>query len=760
MDLVLDGKPRAEVVVAAQAPSIVRYAAGELQHYVERMSGAKLPVVTQPTPGTGHVFVGESPFTVELGLRIDGLKPDGYRVVCRDTWLALVGRDYRGKPWNSGAHPFRTAQTYNRELGLWAFGEAGSLFAVYDFLRSQGVRWYMPGDLGEVVPRRPTVAAASGERQVEPHYVYRNPYFCDFPRSASNARWFRRLGCGGPAPVFANHTMQRVLAGQAETHPQWFALFDGRRHLSKRGKYGYPPCLNGPGYADALVQWARRYFDSKPQEAMCAIMPPDSFRACECPACAAQLTPERGREGEHSDYVWRVVDYVARQVSQSHPGKKISCCAYARYLLPPARIERLSDNIVVVLCQSRAHMFDRAYRDKILDVRRQWKQKLPGGEFYVWEYYLANRYRLLYGLPAVFTGLIAEDLPSLRDFAQGEFVECNKGSNRCLADPLLNNLNIYLTTRLYWDPNADVAALAAEYYRLFFGPAAGAMQEFYQEAERIWMRPVPPKRRNHGGIKNLVKEHDVRRLFAILERARSEAKASPYRDRVELMIKDCAPLQSLYGRPPEGRPWLEVASIGKTPVAIDGKLDEPFWAGQPVHVLRHNRTGGPAHQPTRFRIVRSNTDLIIGVECDDPNVAQVPMKPRKPDSPALWEDDVVEVFLATPVNDCFQWGFNARGAWCDVNWADADGFAEGVTWNSGHRVAAAVHESGWTVEVAIPRRAIDPRGALRPTRQRPWRFNLYRTWQTPGGAMIYAGWSPTLKDRFRDSYMFGLLAFR
>ena len=760
--VVRDGKPLAEIVIAADAPSIVKYAADELQTYVKKMSGAELPVVTKPSAGRVPVYLGESPFVSKLGIRADDLRTDGFRVVARDGWVALVGRDFKGEPWSSGAHPFRRSETYNAELGLWAFGEAGSLFAVYELLYDQGVRWYAPGEIGEVVPKRTTILIAEGTKKVEPNYRYRYLYFVNFPRSKRDARWFRRIRCGGAAPVYANHSLQRVLNEErTKTNPDWFAMYDGKRLLKPKYTYGYMPCLQGEGFLEAVVERTRKYFDKKPREEVCAVMPPDSFRPCTCPKCKPLLTPERGeRIGVASDYVWDFVNRVAREIKKSHPGKKVSCCAYSRYLLPPNRIKRMSDNVVVVICQSRGHMFDAEYLKMIREVREGWAKILPGREFYLWEYYLTNRYRRMHGLPGFYTRLIKEDLKSLKNFAQGEFVECNRGPNKNLADVMLNNLNIYLTARLYWDPDLDAEALKEEYYRLFFGPAGATMKRFYEESERIWMRPLNLKKRYHAGMRALVKEEDVKRLFTLLDAARAQAEEGIYGERVAFMMKDCGPLKSLYGAPPKGRPVVELPSIRERgDYVIDGKLDEPFWKGLKVYTLRENRTGGKPFEPTRFRILRSNTEILIGIECDQKDMKQDWAKPKKRDVKEIWKKDVVEIFLATPVNDCYQIGVNPLGAWCDINWDGTDGFSEAVKWNANLRVAAARTPSGWTVEMALPRLSFDKRRALRPDARRPWRFNLCRTWRRKGTVRL-AAFSPTRSKHFRDSFMFGLLIFK
>jgi len=757
--LVVDGKPNAQIVIADDAPSIVKYAAGELALYVKKMSGAKLPVVNAPKAGVNSIYVGESAFTKKLHIKTADLRTDGFRVLTGDGYLALVGRDFRGKPWNSGAHPFRRSETYNAQLDLWAFGEAGSLFAVYEFLYDQGVRFYAPGELGTVVPERSTLTADYAMRQVEPNYRYRYLYFVNFPRSASHARWFRRIRCGGAAPVYANHSLSRILSKKrTRTNPDWFAMYDGKRLLEPKYTYGYVPCLKGEGFFEAVVGRTRKYFDRKPEEEVCAVMPPDSFRPCTCPKCEPLLTPERGKEGMGSDYVWDFVNRVALEIKKSHPGKKVSCCAYSRYQLPPARIKKMSDNVVVVICQNRSAMFDKEYRKKILEVRKGWAEILPSKEFYLWEYYLNNRYGRMHGLPGYFTALIDKDLKGLKDFAQGEFVECNRGPNKNLADILLNNINIYLTARLYWNPEADTKALLEEYCDLFFGPAAAKMKQFHAEAEKIWMRDIPFKTRRKQLIK-LVSKADVAKLFNILKTARARTPDGVYKKRIEWMMKNCEPLKSLYGEAPKGRPVVELQSIKKGDCNIDGKLNEPFWKRQKVYTLRENRKGGKPYEATSFRILRSNAEIIVGIECKQKNMNQKWLPPKTRDLKDIWKKDVLEIFIATPTNDCYQIGFNPLGAWCDINWDGADNFDEAVKWNSKMRIAATQTKTGFTIELTLPRTTFDKRRAMRPDAKHPWRFNLHRTWRV-NGKTHYASWSPTKSSHFRDRFMFGLLVFK
>lgn len=67
-DLIRTGKPLAEIVISESPARMTKLASRELQNYLERISGAKLEVVHQPSPGKMHVFVGKSTHTRALQL--------------------------------------------------------------------------------------------------------------------------------------------------------------------------------------------------------------------------------------------------------------------------------------------------------------------------------------------------------------------------------------------------------------------------------------------------------------------------------------------------------------------------------------------------------------------------------------------------------------------------------------------------------------------------------------------------------------------
>ena len=190
-----NGEPRAEIVLAEKPPRMVTLAAVELRHFVEKMSGARLPIVTKPTARARvKIHIGRSAATERLGVTDDGLRDGAYRIVSGTDWLVLIGKDVDfdvsklpwpmkrndaaratdaawGFPFASGFKGYWKPGDFDAVMtgkygedfaalwkaseggqpGFWNQDESGSMNAVYGLLRGFGVRWFMAGELGEVV---------------------------------------------------------------------------------------------------------------------------------------------------------------------------------------------------------------------------------------------------------------------------------------------------------------------------------------------------------------------------------------------------------------------------------------------------------------------------------------------------------------------------------------------------------------------------------------------------------------------------------
>jgi hypothetical protein len=345
--IVENGEPRAEIVVTERPARTTRLAAQQLQTYIEKISGARLDIVTQPSGEVPvRVFVGRSSHTGNLGITDEGLKYGAYRIVSGDNWLVLIGddRDFTPiEPWarshshwqketvhqwdrltgakwsnplasrmyrnySGNAREFDPANSVSGdEIHFWRFDRRGSLNAVYAWLRELGVRWYMPGELGEIVPRKKSMALPQIDRTVRPDFEVRSlnvtRYHC---RSPEDILWSLRLGTNR-VPSVMHHGLRHLTEreDQRAAHPEYFSLINGvRDNKSKTAN----ACLSSEGLFEENVRFVRTMFDHY-DVPIVSVMPHDGFtHICECDKCRGKATLDRGYSGWYSDYVWQYVN--------------------------------------------------------------------------------------------------------------------------------------------------------------------------------------------------------------------------------------------------------------------------------------------------------------------------------------------------------------------------------------------------------------------------------------------------------------------
>src|SRR5208283_3108951 len=111
--IVQDGQPRATIVVAKDAVGLakqkIKTAAEELQTYVQKISGAKLPIVDDAqNPAGPLILVGPTRLSDGLGITIPGgvtsaRREEGFVIACKGDRLLLAGNN--DGPYHSQATP-------------------------------------------------------------------------------------------------------------------------------------------------------------------------------------------------------------------------------------------------------------------------------------------------------------------------------------------------------------------------------------------------------------------------------------------------------------------------------------------------------------------------------------------------------------------------------------------------------------------------------------------------------------------------------
>ncbi|MCA1808201.1 MAG: DUF4838 domain-containing protein, partial [Lentisphaerae bacterium] len=759
----------AEIVIAEKPARTVRLAADDLQNYIQKMTDARLPIVTEPSgEGVVKLFVGRSLHTDKLGVTAEGLKHGAYRLVSGDDWLVFIGDDTdfvppkiwsrrggtaeehewaqqkweeaAGGPWWIPAHarlmwkqrrripatiglPDAAPSPGNKRFEMWTYDERGSYNAVAAFLRDLGVRWLLPGELGEIVPRMKSIALPRIDRTVRPDFEIR-------AFSHNMGDWTYRLGARAPYRAWTVHGVSLLQRPEIfAAHPEWFAMYGGKRDIKQF-------CYSSEELFQEMTRCVRAQFDVYDVEGV-SVMPPDAFISmCQCPLCEGKEDLERPQQGRHSDYVWGFVNRVAKEIAKTHPGKLIYCVAYNRYRLPPKNIAKLEPNVQVSLCNGRFRPNDppaaqaefRAWRESWLPLTdrplEMFENTFFGGSYY---------------MPSFAARTVGQDINDTKGVSRGEGVHLfGIRKDRSAGNNAFNAFQIYFTARMYWGgKEQDPAALLDEYCRLLYGPAGDVMKTFFNYCETNWSEMEKDKEKIDAALA----------LF-------DEAKAKVAPESVE--ARRLAPLdQFLNGLRMKSSqldqkrgvvPQLRLVGEPKD-IVIDGQLDEPFWKKiNPGSVgrLRDAQTGRWPALGTTVKTGWSDNDLYFAVRCEEvpgekPNVTAI-----KSGDMAIFYGDTVEILLETPMHSYYQIAVNPAGAVCDLD--RAEGIAE---WDSMAEVATHVADDHWTAEIRIPvtDNADDPLHQVvgrPPSISLPWFVNICRQRKRENG-VEHSALSPTGK---------------
>lgn len=790
--LVENGRPRAEIVIAATPLRTTRLAAHELQTYVEKISGARLPIVVQPSPNMPvKVYVGQSVHTEKLGVTTDGLEHGAYRIVSGDGWLVLLGDDTEFVPvepwarnngeivsgklqreWNAitgarwgapSARMYKNRLRLPGDLGmpdgvaasgeplvLWGFDERGSLNSVCGFLRKLGVRWYMPGELGEVVPSLPTIALPQIDETVRPDFPVRRFNIRFGVHGRETAMWAMRLGIRDPHGLQIAHGMTTMTDRPEilEAHPEWFALYGGKRHNQAEVKNNQL-CYSSEELFRETVRYARAQLDHYGYAAV-SVMPPDGYVAmCQCPLCEGKDTPERDHRGRLSDYVWDFVNRVAKEVGKTHPDRFISNCAYGTYTLPPLAVEKLEPNVLVCIVGGRRPTNNRPEQQaEMRRLREAWLAKTDNPIMVFENYPFTDRG---FYLPAFVPHAMGESVNATKGVSQGEDIWLSVRQDFHETAIGFNHFLVYFTARMYWGgKDQDVDAMFREYCRLFYGPAEREMLAFFQYCETHWQDIE----------KDLAKADAALELFAA-----AQAKAageSVYTRRLGLMADYLKGLRSKREQLAERRgpvPTLRLVGMARSDIVIDGKLDDAAWEQCPAAAtggLRELQTGRQPVFGTSVKAAWRGGSLYFAIRCDEragerPNIATT-----RSGDPSIWYGDLIEILLETESHSYYQIVVNPAGAVVDLDRGAPRSAWYG--WSSQAEVAAHTADDHWAVEIRMPviEDENDPLHQVigrKPTQSLPWHINICRQRIRENGAE-YSAFAPTGTASFHKPLKF------
>ena len=144
-----NGKSDYRIVLADDASPSTKHGAEELQSFLEQMTGAKLPIVSDQQPlGEREIILGDNAHLKAVGAAVDfaSLGTEGYVIRTVGERLVIAGGALRG-----------------------------TMYGVYGFLEDHlGCRWFAPGV--SRIPKSARLALGPIDDLQVPKLEYREPY--------------------------------------------------------------------------------------------------------------------------------------------------------------------------------------------------------------------------------------------------------------------------------------------------------------------------------------------------------------------------------------------------------------------------------------------------------------------------------------------------------------------------------------------------------------------------------------------------------
>ena len=494
-----------EIAIPTNAVGPVRLAAKEMKEFLSRVFGAPVPIVNRVSPAKSTIILGTNGWSKAVGIDRSTLRCDGYLHKTLGNALYIAGAD---------------SDLTIDHCVTSRFFDRGTLMGTYAFLEKYaGCRFYFPGELGEVVPQRDAITIPEIDFRDAPAMAERKYAYHD------SGEWFDETCRDNQVKVLKNRNILRLrlasrnyitshglryfdYAGRfAKSHPEYFVMQKNGSRIQLKDDAPLHIkgllCFSNPDFRETVYQDIRAYLAKQSPESRglkrwdgramwcykyVGVQPEDVWRPCQCERCKAIYRHDLGNSFA-TDLIWGFTKEIAERLMAEGFDAVLMQSSYSAWVEPPDF--GLPPNLAIDIDTTgpwAARKPDAMKRD--LAMLEKWTKKL-GHAVFNWTY--PGKFGSLFGyqnlkfpgVPQITPRAWGAYYKAAAPYLSGEFAGtyAETYTDRFLFDAL----NVYVFSRVAWDPSVDVDAILDEHYRLMYGAAAKDIQSLFEEMEDIWL---------------------------------------------------------------------------------------------------------------------------------------------------------------------------------------------------------------------------------------------------------------------------------
>lgn len=454
--IVKEGKANSRIVVAGNN-GIDHTAAGLLQNFIQKMSGCKLPVVTDQPAHKGDILIGNYQIKgiTELEKTASALSMDGFFLSTDSGLLRII----------SG-------------------GGNGTIYGVVTLLEKYlGVNYW--GEREYTCPSLKTISLPEINLIDNPAFRYRQSQ-CYALRTDSIYKLWNRLD--EPGDFFAAgywvHTFDKLLpsAVYGKDHPEYYSYFKGKRHPGKASQW----CLTNPDVLEIVAQRVDSIFKANPgQSLICVSQNDGNYTNCTCDNC-------RKVDEEEGAFSGTLIHFI-NKLAARFPDKEFATLAYLYTMNPPKHVKPLP-NVVIMLCDIDCNrevpLTENTTGREFVKALEGWSEIT--NNIFIWDYGI-NFDNYLAPFPNFH--ILQDNIRLFRkNHATMHFSQIagSRGGD-------FSELRAYLVSKLMWNPEVNVDSLTKHFLKGYYGEAAPYLYQYTKimegaligSGQRLWIYDSP-----------------------------------------------------------------------------------------------------------------------------------------------------------------------------------------------------------------------------------------------------------------------------